>query len=174
MADHEAKADALLAFMASQTHVASTGHTFSAGWEAAKEDSRPIPITSADELWETYAESLGAAFGMAFADATGRLWIIGDDEDGYQWATSFLSEGDEFERLPVLFGLAPIVYPVSILPVPATPTPAECATCGGNRWIGSPPDSYMDCPECAPDPDQHPDDMYDDRPPVETGEPNEH
>ena len=84
----------------------------------ALEAALPQVVATADELWEVYPEALASAFGMPIADAFGRLWIIGDDEDGYQWATSFLAEGDEFESLPVAFDNAPIQYPVTILKVP--------------------------------------------------------
>jgi hypothetical protein len=39
---------------------------------------------------------------------------------------------------------------------------AACVSCGGSGIAGSPPDAFMDCAECNPNPDQHPDDRTDD------------
>jgi hypothetical protein len=118
MTDYTAKADSLLTFMQSRRNTPSTGETFSAGWEAAKEDSKPLVIPDARELWEAYEDASTNSYGMAVVDASGRLWIIGDDEDGYQWATSFAFE-DDTVTLPAQFDVAPLAWPLTILPIPS-------------------------------------------------------
>jgi hypothetical protein len=95
---------------------------FQMGFEAgAASTPVPIPLTVVadyDELWAQVTLADEAGRFVSIRDAGHRFWIIGGDEHGDHWATSFPEE-DDILTLPCDVALAPIRFPAALFSAPA-------------------------------------------------------
>jgi len=97
---------------------------FRLGWEAAEAAAAHVIVATLAELWTRISESDEAGQELSLRDAGHRYWIIGGDEHGDHWATSFPQEGDT-HALPCTVPYAAIVFPATVFPTAIFPTPPE-------------------------------------------------
>jgi hypothetical protein len=71
------------------------------------------PAEDLEALWVFVTLRAEAGYETAVQDANARFWIIGGDEHGDHWATSFAHE-DDAAPVPCSLESAPIEFPVIV------------------------------------------------------------